>query len=103
MGPPWNASADDSDVDVLTEERTETRFAPLYRVLLHNDDVNDMSYVVRSLREVFRFGRMEATAIMLEAHTTGVALCKVEPLEPAEFHRDQLQACGLTSTIEPED
>ncbi len=75
---------------------------PRFKVLLHNDDVNDMEHVVRSLMKVFRFDRAASERIMMEAHQKGVALCTVEPLEQAEFHRDQLIALSLISTIEPE-
>lgn len=89
----------------VTESRTDTntRTMPLWKCMIHNDDHNDMNHVVRSLCEVFRFEIPEAAAIMLEAHETGCALCKIEPKEAAEFHRDQLQAFGLSSTIEPDE
>lgn len=74
---------------------------PLYRVLLHNDDVNTMEHVVSVLMRVFRFERPECERIMWEAHRSGVALCTVEPLEQAELHRDQLLSFSLTATIEP--
>jgi len=70
-------------------------------VLLHNDDVNSMDHVVRSLmRSVPGIGRAAAVRIMLEAHLTGVALVTVCPLELAELYRDRLESCGLTATIE---
>lgn len=75
---------------------------PRYKVLLHNDDRNTMEHVVRALMAVFKFERDVCERIMWEAHTTGVALCAVEPLEQAELHRDQLQSSSLTATIEPE-
>jgi ATP-dependent Clp protease adaptor protein ClpS len=81
---------------------TEVRSAPRYKVLLHNDDVNGMSYVARALQEVFGFEPAKAYSVMMTAHTQGVALCKVEPREPAEFHSERLISAGLTSTIEPE-
>lgn len=80
-----------------------TRLAPLYRVLLHNDDVNDMGHVVRSLCEVFKLEVPQAVSLMIEAHETGVALVKVEPLEHAELHQEQMQSLGLTVTLEPEE
>lgn len=82
-------------------DRNVTRM-PLYRVLLHNDDVNTMDRVVAALQRVFRFDRAQCERIMMEAHTNRVALCTVEPFEPAELHRDQLISCSLTATIEPE-
>ncbi len=80
----------------------ETIHMPRYRVLLHNDDVNSPEHVVEALRQVFRFETEECVRIMLEAHTQGVALCIVEPLEQAELHRDQLISFSLVATIEPE-
>ena len=75
---------------------------PRYRVLLHNDDVNSMDHVVRTLQRVFKFEHAECERIMLEAHKNGVALCTIEPLEQAELHRDQLVSFSLIATIEPE-
>ena len=75
---------------------------PLYKVLLHNDDVNSMEHVVKALRQVFKFEEQECVRIMIEAHSNGIALCTVEPLEQAELHRDQLRAFSLAATIEPE-
>jgi ATP-dependent Clp protease adaptor protein ClpS len=88
----------------VTDNKTETitRLMPLYRVMLHNDDINEMSHVVRALVEVFRFEIQEAVPIMIEAHESGCALCKIEPLETAELHQEQLQAFSLVSTIEPD-
>jgi len=84
-----------------TADRAAARF-PLYKVLLHNDDRNSMDHVVNALMRVFKFERPLCERIMLEAHQRGVALCIVEPLEQAEFHRDQLQSFSLTATIEAE-
>jgi ATP-dependent Clp protease adaptor protein ClpS len=87
---------------VAVEEERGIVHDRLYRVLLHNDDVNTMDHVVRSLIKVFGFSEEAAASIMIEAHNNGVALCAVEPLERAELHRDQLISLSLSSTIEPE-
>ena len=78
----------------------ESELCPRYRVLLHNDSVNEMEYVARCVARVFALEWGEAWAVMSEAHNTGVGLCTVEPFEPAEFHRDQLRSFDLDSTIE---
>jgi ATP-dependent Clp protease adaptor protein ClpS len=88
--------------EVLPDVDTKKNLMPMYRVIIHNDDVNSMDHVIAALQEIFKFEFEQCVNIMLEAHKTGCALCKVEPLEPAELHRDMLQACGLTATIEPE-
>ena len=77
--------------------------APRYKVLLHNDPVNTMEYVVTTLRQVVpSLSEQDAIAVMLEAHNTGVGLVIVCDLEPAEFYCESLKAKGLTSTLEPE-
>jgi ATP-dependent Clp protease adaptor protein ClpS len=86
----------------IIETSKETRLTPLHKVLLHNDDVNEMGHVMRALNETFKFEAEKCYEIMMEAHESGVALCKIEPLEVAELHQDQLQSFGLTATIEPE-
>lgn len=78
--------------------------SPRYKVLLHNDPVNTMEYVVKTLQQVVpSLSEQDAIAVMLEAHNTGVGLVIVCDLEPAEFYCETLKSKGLTSTIEPED
>lgn len=77
--------------------------SPRYKVLLHNDPVNTMEYVVTTLRQVVpSLSEQDAIAVMLETHNTGVGLVIVCDLEPAEFYSETLKAKGLSSTIEPE-
>ncbi len=85
-----------------TKSETKERTSPLFRVLLHNDDVNDTEHVVRVLQQVFAFSVADARAVMSEAHCTGVALCKIESRAEAEKHRDALRSFGLTATVEPD-
>jgi ATP-dependent Clp protease adaptor protein ClpS len=89
---------------VIEKETQQVRKpAPRYRVLLHNDPVNTMEYVVTTLRQVVpSLSEQDAIAVMLEAHNTGVGLVIVCDIEPAEFYSETLKAKGLSSTIEPE-
>lgn len=74
---------------------------PPYRVLLHNDDVNDMMHVVRSLlASVPELTAERAVEVMLAAHNHGSAEVIVCYLERAELYRDRLESHGLTATIE---
>ena len=106
MSDPWNPEPAPLKQNPLVTPGTvvdnRPRLAPLYHVFLHNDDVNDMGHVVLSLRKVFQFSPQQCVSVMLEAHNSGVALCRTEPLEHAELHQEQLQALSLVSTIEPE-
>ena len=81
----------------------ERKRSPRYKVLLHNDPVNSMEYVVVTLRQVVpQLSEQDAIAIMLEAHNTGIGLVIVCDIEPAEFYSETLNSKGLTSTIEKE-
>ena len=70
-------------------------------VLLHNDDHNEMGYVVDSLcKAVDTLSTQEAIGVMIEAHMKGVATVGSWRLELAEYYRDRIQSFGLTVTIE---
>jgi len=74
---------------------------PPWRVLLHNDDVNDTLYVVESIVALTPLGRQEALTRMMEAHITGLSMLLVTHKERAELYRDQFRSKRLTVTIEP--
>lgn len=82
--------------------KTPPKQLPPYKVLLHNDDRNEMNYVVGVIRKLTALTREEAMIRMWEAHTGGVALLLVTHKERAELYAEQFASCGLTVTIEPE-
>ncbi len=82
--------------------KTPPKQLPRYKVLLHNDDRNEMTYVVGVIRKLTPLSREEAMVRMWEAHTSGVALLLVTHKERAELYSEQFASCGLTVTIEPE-
>ena len=91
-----------------TDTAAEQHLAPLYRILIHNDEVTTMAFVVRVLLQVFKKSEREAVEIMLTAHQSGTALVAVMPLELAELRIDQAHSLArtakypLTFTCEPE-
>jgi ATP-dependent Clp protease adaptor protein ClpS len=86
-------------VEPRTRPLSET--LPPYRVMLHNDDVNDMNHVVHALlTSVPELTPERAAEVMLEAHNHGQAEVIRCPLERAELYRDRLESFGLTATIE---
>ena len=100
-----SANQADRDTAVIDREVQRVRkVSPKYKVLLHNDPVNAMDYVVETLRQVVpQLSEQDAMNIMLETHNSGVGLVIVCDLEPAEFYSESLKAKGLTSTIELEN
>ena len=87
----------------------QAELAPRYRVIIHDDDVTPMDFVVGVLVDIFRLDMNGAAAVMLEAHNTGAALVGVWPLEQVEFLVDRAHATArtakypLTFTYEPEE
>jgi ATP-dependent Clp protease adaptor protein ClpS len=81
---------------------------PMYKVLVHNDPVTTIEFVVKTLMDVFRKTEEEACLIAREANDSDIALVDVMPLEHAEMrveiaHSLALSAkCPLKFTIEPE-
>ena len=95
-----------SSGSAVVEKKVEVvrKNSPRYKVLLHNDPVNGMEYVVETLRQVVpQLSEQDAIKIMLETHNNGLGLVITCDLEPAEFYCECLKSKGLTSTIEPEN
>ncbi len=69
---------------------------------MHNDDVNVIDDVVKSLQKVTPLTREDAVSRVLEAQNTGVALLLVTHQERAELYVEQFASCNLTVTAEPE-
>ncbi|MBN1343565.1 MAG: ATP-dependent Clp protease adaptor ClpS [Phycisphaerae bacterium] len=90
------------DVKSDTLAGTDTHVLPPYRVILHNDDVNDMLRVVQVICNLTPLGPEEAIERMLEAHHTGYALLLVTHKERAELYVEQFASCRLTVTAEPD-
>lgn len=82
-----------------TTTKSTDDLAPLWDVLVWNDPVNLMTYVVFVFQRVFGYNRELATKLMLEVHHQGKSLVATEPREKAEFHLSQLHGYGLQATI----
>ncbi len=80
------------DVDTADETRTERQ--PPYAVILHNDDINTMDWVIAVLRKVFGYTVEKCFEHMLEAHETGRSVVWIGAREVAELKADQIIGCG---------
>ncbi len=108
--PARRPAATDGETVVVVEPKQKVKLSrpPLYRVLLHNDDFTPMEFVVSLLETVFQRSESEALAIMLHAHTTGMAVAGVYTFEIAEAKVEKVTALAqesgfpLLCTLEPE-
>ncbi len=65
-------------------EETETELEPLYRVIIHNDDVTPMGFVVNVLTSIFFLSQPDAIEVMFTAHYSGAAYVQTLPKSEAE-------------------
>ncbi len=80
------------------DERHET--ARSWQVVVWNDPVNLMSYVVWVFRKLFGHSQEEANRLMLQVHHDGRAIVSSGPLEKAESDCHRLHHHGLWATLE---
>jgi ATP-dependent Clp protease adaptor protein ClpS len=74
----------------------------VWRVVVLNDPVNRMSYVVMVLRRVFGFAEERARKHMLEIHEKGRSVLWSGTREQAEAYVFALQQWHLTAVVQPE-
>jgi ATP-dependent Clp protease adaptor protein ClpS len=84
-------------------QKPPPKHLPFWKVLLHNDDKNDMHFVIKTIVALTPLNEQDAKLRMLEAHETGVALLLTTHKERAELYKDQFASKSLTCTIEPEE
>ena len=82
-------------------EVTDLHAAPLepWEVVVWNDPVNLMSYVVRVFRTYFGYSVERATALMLAVHHDGHAIVATGPRETMEVHAQAMHDYGLWATV----
>lgn len=96
--------------DVRSSE--ETRLAPLYHVVLLDDQEHTYEYVVEMLSRLFGYGLEKALRIACEVDGQGQAVVYTGPLEVAELKQQQIHGYGadwriphcrgsMTAVLEP--
>jgi ATP-dependent Clp protease adaptor protein ClpS len=71
----------------------------VWLVLVWNDPITLMSYVVLVLRRLFGYDQPTATRLMLQVHHEGRAVVATQPREQAEISVARLHAFGLQATL----
>lgn len=78
--------------DVETTQRED--LAPLYNVVLLDDDEHTYDYVIEMLQKLFLISKTKAFQHAVEVDTTGRSIVLTCELPQAEFARDQIRAYG---------
>jgi ATP-dependent Clp protease adaptor protein ClpS len=95
------------DLDTTLDQQTEDDQEDLVNVIIHNDDVTPMDFVVIILQRIFQLTPLEAEHVMITAHLNGLALVATLPESEAKkrvgkaHFAAQLEGYPLMFTIEP--
>ena len=96
------------EIQIIEEREEETELEPLYRVLIHNDHVTPMDFVVQILKTTFYLSNDKALDVMMTAHITGIAYVQTLPKSEAEKRINKahfaagLEGYPLHFSMEPE-
>ena len=82
------------------DEQAHTAMNVPWNVLVWDDPVNLMSYVVYVFRSHFGYSDAKARTLMLEVHHQGRSIVFTGSLEEAETHVSALHGYGLWATYE---
>ncbi|HKQ40792.1 MAG TPA: ATP-dependent Clp protease adapter ClpS [Verrucomicrobiae bacterium] len=88
------------EIQEHAKEKIEEAFEKGWNVIVWNDPINLMTYVVFVFMKVLAFNKEKATKHMLEVHQNGKSIVATETREKAELYHQQIQAHGLMVTIE---
>jgi len=89
-----------TQVDPATAPRTVTRLERPWSVIVWDDPVNLMSYVVYVFQKLFGFSQEVAHQKMMEVHEAGRSVVASEGRERAEYFVGRLHGYGLQATLE---
>jgi ATP-dependent Clp protease adaptor protein ClpS len=96
--PPMSTTAPTRERTTEHDDVVETDIP--WVVIVWNDPVNLMSYVVFVLQKLFGYDREKATRLMLDVHHKGKAVVSSGPREKAEFDVYRLHGHGLWATMQ---
>lgn len=83
------------------EATTRAQSPKPWKVIVHDDDVNTYSHVIKSFVEIVRMDLESAYRHTVEVDTQGLSVVMIAHKEYAEFVAEQLQSYALTVSIEP--
>ena len=92
-----------SSPDIIEQTEVETELAQVWTVIVLNDPVNLMNYVVMVFRKVFGYGEQKAIKHMKEVHELGKSVLWTGEREQAESYVFQLQKWRLQAVLEKND
>ena len=100
-------------LDPVTTHETRTKHAPLWYVILHDDQLHTYQYVIEMLTNIFRMNTQKALMHALEVDSQGVTIVARLPKPKAQQKRNSIMSYGgdplmqtsvsMKASIEPRD
>ena len=96
------------DIEIIEEQQADTELEPLYKVIIHNDNVTPMDFVVQVLKSIFYLSNPRAEEVMFTAHFKGMAYVQTLAKSEAEKRISKahfaagLEGYPLHFSMEPE-
>lgn len=89
-------------VGTIEDVRTSTTHKALlpWKVIVWDDPINTMDFVVHVFQELFGFSYAEATTRMLEVHLQGKSIVAHGNFGQCEYDVERLGQYGLTASME---
>ena len=101
-GGPYAANpGTETSPDIDVEDKLKDAFAREWSVIVWNDPVNLMDYVVYVFKSVLKMSEQDASRHMMEVHQKGRSLVARETREKSEMFVHRLRGFGLNATLEP--
>ena len=92
----------------IEKEQEQADEGPLYRVIIHNDEITPMDFVIDILMSIFMLPTANAAHVMYTAHLNGNAYVQTLPKSEAQRRINKAHFAArfkgypLQFTIEPE-
>jgi ATP-dependent Clp protease adaptor protein ClpS len=96
------------EIEIIEQQDEETELEPLFKVIIHNDDVTPMDFVVHVLKTIFYLSNPRAEEVMFTAHFKGMAYVQTLAKSEAEKRISKahfaagLEGYPLHFSMEPE-
>ena len=75
---------------VQIEEKINLKQPKMYKVILLNDDITTMDFVIEVLMSVFHYNFEKANQVMLDVHCNGAGICGIYTQEIALSKQKQV-------------
>lgn len=81
--------------EIKTQQKTELKLEPMYKVILHNDDKTPYDFVISVLVHVFEYDELAALELTHEVHNSNYGVAAVYTKEVAEHKKSVCDGAAM--------